>query len=124
MSEFLIQTNSDVPIYRQLVDQVHRLAASGRLTAGERLPSVRQLAEELAINPMTVSKAYSLLEQEGFLERQRGIGMVLTGDSQSRHDLIRPALVELVRQARQLGLAEAELLDSMKNAWNEEASDD
>ena len=123
MNEFLIQTNSNVPIYRQLVDQVQRLAASGRLKPGERLPSVRQLAEELAINPMTVSRAYNLLEQDGLLERRRGIGMVLRGDSQTRDELILPAVDNLVRQARQLGFDAGEITQKINRHW-EESSDD
>jgi len=117
MSEFLIQTNSDVPIYRQLVEQVRRLAASGRLKAGEQLPSVRQLAEELAVNPMTISKAYSFLEQEGLLERRRGIGMVLREDNNTSDELIRPAVVEVVNQAAQLGITKTELLDKVAETW-------
>lgn len=123
VSEFLIQTNSNVPIYRQLVDQVHRLAASGRLKAGDRLPSVRQLAEELAVNPMTVSRAYGLLEQEGMLERRRGIGMVLKGDTQPRDELIMPAIENLVRQAKQLGYDAAAITKKINRYWKD-ASDD
>ncbi len=121
MALFLVQTNSDVPIYRQLVDQVHRLAASGRLSRGERLPSVRTLAEELAVNPMTISKAYSILEQEGLLERRRGVGMVLRADSRPVAELLQPALLEVVTQARQLGIDEQILLDSLRETWNKTA---
>src|SRR4051812_15843065 len=66
---------SGVPIYRQLVDQVRRNVASGRLQVGDFLPSVRSVALELEINPMTVSKAYSLLEREQVVELVRGQGM-------------------------------------------------
>lgn len=118
MSDFIIKTNSDVPIYRQIVEQVRRLAASGRLRSGDRLPSVRQLADELAINPMTISKAYSYLETEGLLERQRGIGMVMRGGADTLDELIRPAVAEVVSQAKQLGLDEAALLDRIRLAWS------
>ena len=74
---FDILPSDAVPIYRQIVEQVRRRIASGSLAAGEELPSVRALALEHAINPMTVSKAYSLLEAEGLLERRRGMGMVV-----------------------------------------------
>jgi DNA-binding transcriptional regulator YhcF (GntR family) len=66
--------SSAEPIYRQIVEQVRRHVASGQWKAGDELPSVRALAQEHAINPMTVSKAYSLLEAEGLLERRRGMG--------------------------------------------------
>jgi GntR family transcriptional regulator len=120
MSEFVIHTNSDVPIYRQLVEQVRRAAASGRLLPGERLPSVRTLAEQLAVNPMTVSKAYNLLEQEGVLYRQRGIGMVLQDDSGSRGELINPAVHELVSQAKQLGYEKATILELISGSWEKD----
>lgn len=119
VSDFLVQTNTDTPIYRQLIDQVRRMAVSGRLKPGERLPSVRQLADELAVNPMTISKAYSLLENEGLLERRRGVGMVLRGDDRSAEELIEPALTDLIRQARQLGLSRNKILNSLKDRWEE-----
>src|SRR5437899_391536 len=69
---------SGVPIYRQLVEQIRAQVVGGRLEAGEFLPSVRQVAEELAVNPMTVSKAYSLLEKDEVVELVRGQGMRVT----------------------------------------------
>src|SRR6266567_3208496 len=77
MADFLFQVfpASGLPIYRQLIDQVRRHVATGRLPAGDYLPSVRQVALELEVNPMTVSKAYSLLEREGVVELVRGQGM-------------------------------------------------
>lgn len=65
----VLDLHSGVPTYRQIVEQVRLQIASGRLGAGEALPSTRQLAQQLGINPMTVSKAYGLLEAEGALEQ-------------------------------------------------------
>ena len=76
-SLFSIQPAAAEPIYRQMVEQTRRMMASGQLSGGEAMPSVRDVAAHHAINPMTVSKAYSLLEMEGLLERQRGKGMVV-----------------------------------------------
>jgi GntR family transcriptional regulator len=73
-SLFVIQPASAEPIYRQLVEQLRRLIASGQLAVGELLPSVREMAGFHAVNPMTVSRAYSLAENEGLLERLRGKG--------------------------------------------------
>ena len=67
--------SSGVPIYRQLVDQVRRHVAAAGSRGGDFLPSVRQVALEIEVNPMTVSKAYSLLEREGLVELVRGQGM-------------------------------------------------
>ncbi len=62
-----------VPIYRQIMDQVRALIASGRLEAGDQVASVRQMAADLEVNIMTVSKAWAKLEAEGLLERGRGM---------------------------------------------------
>src|SRR3954447_5029308 len=70
-----VAPTSGVPIYRQLADQVRARVLGGRLAVGAFLPSVRQVAEHLQVNPMTVSKAYSLLEREGVVELVRGQGM-------------------------------------------------
>jgi GntR family transcriptional regulator len=72
---FSVATGSGEPIYKQIVDQVRRMVASGQLSAGDELPSVRDVAQSLAVNPMTISKAYSLAEAAGILERRRGLGM-------------------------------------------------
>jgi len=64
-----------VPIYRQIIDQVRILITSGRWPEGVMLSAVRQMAVELEINLMTVSKAYTRLEAEGMVERVRGAGM-------------------------------------------------
>ena len=72
---FHVNPSSGLPLYRQIMDQVRQLVAAGRLVPGNFLPSTRQLAQQLQINPMTVSKAYSLLEREGVIELVRGQGM-------------------------------------------------
>ena len=107
---FSIVAGSTEPIYRQLVDQVRRMAAGGQLAPGDALPSVRETALQLAVNPMTVSKAYGLLELEGVLERRRGVGMVVAdrprsvGDAGERLALLRPTLERAAREARELEL--------------------
>ncbi len=77
--EFRISTGSSVPMYRQIADQVRRAVARGKLAAGECLPSVRSLAEQLVINPNTVARAYSELAKDRLVERQKGRGMFVTG---------------------------------------------
>jgi GntR family transcriptional regulator len=77
---FILQPSSGVPIYLQLIQQVRRMVASGQLTPGTELPSVREVATLYTVNPTTISKAYSLLENEGLLQRNRGKPMtVATG---------------------------------------------
>jgi GntR family transcriptional regulator len=108
-SLFSIATGSPEPIYRQLVEQVRRLSASGQLRPGDEMPSVREIAQALALNPMTVSKAYSLLEMEGVLARRRGLGMVVAESAAPVEkadivDLLRPTLERAAVEARQLEL--------------------
>lgn len=107
---FSISTGSSEPIYRQLVEQVRRLVAAGQMAPGDGLPSVREVAQSLALNPMTVSKAYNLLEMEGLLTRRRGMGMVVAERVQGgqsaleRAELLRPTLERAALEARQLEL--------------------
>ena len=107
---FSIATGSSEPIYRQLVEQARRLIAGGQLAPGDAMPSVREIAQALALIPMTVSKAYGMLELEGALTRRRGMGMTVadapkkTRSVSSRTDLLRPTLERAAREARQLEL--------------------
>ncbi len=124
---FRIQPSSGIPIYRQILDQVQRLVASGHLRPGDQLPSVRHAASELAINQMTISKAYSLLEATGVLERKRGRPMTVaetmqttgTQDTEHRLALIRPTLKEAANQAKQLDLSQETVLAELKKYMEE-----
>jgi GntR family transcriptional regulator len=107
---FTINTGSTEPIYRQLIEHVRRRIASGQLVAGQEIPSVRDLAQQLAVHPMTISKAFGLMESEGLLQRRRGLSMVVAQQHQqaqptsSRIELLRPVLTQAAQQARQLEL--------------------
>lgn len=74
---FMVDPHSGVPIFRQLMDQVKLSIAAGNLAPGDELPSIRSLAVPLGVNPMTISKAYNLLEREGVLERRPGLPLVV-----------------------------------------------
>ena len=111
----ILNPQSGIPIYRQIIDQVKRMVASGQLPPGSELPSVRELAVQHAVNPMTISKAYALLENEGLLIRQRGkpmqVAAISSKDSQQqKEDLLTPAIENLVLVAKQLDLDLDELL--------------
>jgi len=71
---FRIDNASDRPVYQQIMDQIKRDIALGRLTKDEKLPTVRQLAKQIAINPNTIAKAYRQLEQEGIIVTKPGAG--------------------------------------------------
>jgi len=70
-----IDHHSGVPIYLQVIRQIRRQIMTDGLKTGQQLESVRELAGRIKVNPMTISKAYSLLEAEGLLERRRGVGL-------------------------------------------------
>ena len=120
---FEILTSSGVPIFRQIMDQVKTHIATGTLQAGTFLPSVRQVAAEIEINPMTVSKAYSLLEKEGVLEFVRGQGMRVGASGrpkknlESREEQLVPVLEEVITKSRQLSLGVEHVVELMKGLW-------
>ena len=101
------------------------MVSSGQLPPGTALPSIRDLALLHAINPMTISKAYSLLEGEGLLERHRGKPMTVASQSSARPQLSRrlqqvePLLEQVVLAARQLEVTEAEIAKALHRKWEE-----
>ena len=109
-----IDTHSGVPIYRQVIEQIRRQIMTGQLAEGGQLLTVRDLAKRLKVNPMTVSKAYSLLEIEGLVERRRGVGLFVAKLSKRRKErLCREMLEGIVKKAAitavQLGVSEQEV---------------
>lgn len=113
---FQINPGATEPIYRQLMDQLRRRVAAGQWVAGQELPSVRELSLQLAVNPMTVSKAYGLLELEGLLERRRGLPMVIAAAharpaaARLRIDQLRPTLQRAAAEARELAIPKDQAL--------------
>jgi len=122
---FTVATGSSEPIYRQLVELVRRRIAAGQLRAGDELPSVRELAQSLVVHPMTISKAYSLLEAEGQLERRRGLSMVVAQQhrgaqhSAERAELLRPTLERAAKETLQLQLSASQALALFKTILRE-----
>jgi len=106
----VIDPGSGVPVYRQIVHQVRFQVAGGVLSPGTELPSTRVLAQELGINPMTVSKAYGILEETGVLERRPGLPLVVRDATPrtleaEREAQLRAALEPAALAARQLGVS-------------------
>lgn len=121
---FSINPNSGEPIYRQLSGQIKRMVAGGQLKSGDELPSVRELASQYAVNPMTISKAYSLLEAEGVLERQRGKPMTVAsqaapGQSEdTRLKQLSSQLEQLTLAAQQLQLPKQSVLLALSDVFD------
>ena len=124
----VVDPGTGVPVYRQVMDQVKRQIASGRLATGDELPSTRVLSTELGVNPMTISKAYSFLEKEGVVERRPGRPVAVKGNGgvAAGKELLRAELAAIVTSVRQLGIeseAAVELFRSMlANTDKEEES--
>jgi DNA-binding transcriptional regulator YhcF (GntR family) len=117
-----IDHHSGQPIYRQVIDQIRRQIVGSQLRAGEQLPSVRDLAAQLRVNPMTVSKAYSLLENEGLLERRRGVGLFVAAlardqAGRTRAQLLEEALTRAVVTAIQLEIPEDQAGDMLARLY-------
>jgi GntR family transcriptional regulator len=124
---FVVHASSGVPIYRQLVDQVEALVSGGRLRPGDGVPSVRQVAASLGINPMTVSKAWSRLEADGVLTRDRGRGMVVAPRRTAvsladRREEVQPLVDRAVTLALHLGLTPAQLVALVRESLEEHRS--
>ena len=113
-----IDHHSGQPIYRQVIEQIRLQIMAGQLGQGEQLVSVRDLAARIRVNPMTISKAYSLLEVEGLVERRRGVGLFvaklrkdLKGRTKAR--LLEEALSKAVTTAVQFGIPEEKVREML-----------
>lgn len=111
----VVDPNSGVPVYRQIVDQVRFQVLSGVLQPGDELPSTRTLSQELGLNPMTVSKSYGILEEEGVLDHRPGLPLVVSsrnGDAVDRERLeqLETLLEPAITAAKQLGVQPAKVL--------------
>ena len=104
-----INPRSNAPIYQQLVDGVKELVARGILVPGERMPTVRELAVELSLNPNTVAKAFQKLEQEGIIETMRSRGTFVAGrtevlDKEMAREQLEGLVEKVLVEAYHLGL--------------------
>ena len=111
----VVDPHSGIPVYRQIVEQIRFSVTSGLLEPGDEIPSTRSLSAKLSVNPMTVSKAFGLLEEDGVLERRPGRPHVVRerrGSAVRKTKLkqLEQALRPVATKARQLGLDPEEAL--------------
>jgi GntR family transcriptional regulator len=116
---FQLDLHSGMPVYRQIIDQVCGGIASGLLTAGDQLPTVRQLAVDLAINPNTVVRAYRELEFGGLIETHQGTGTFISAQKMKRADAERgrqlaQIVAECVSRAGAAGFTVDELIEALR----------
>src|SRR5580698_3716024 len=122
---FRLDMKSGVPVYRQIIDQVHGARASGSVGPGDQLPTVRQLAVDLSINPNTVMRAYRELELTGALTTHQGTGTFITHakveqNSAERERKLDQLVAEFVSRAGREGFTVKELRSRLKDLVNQE----
>ena len=119
---FSIRPGDGQPLYRQIVEQVKAAIAAGKLRSGDQLPTHRDLARELVVAPLTIKKAYDLLQSEGFIVQAQGRGTFVgrrtaPAAPQAQEDLDARADA-LVRQAKLLDLSIDDLQKLLGKRWN------
>src|SRR5262245_44033413 len=119
---FVLDTDSAVPIFQQIVDGLRASIARGAIATGELLPSARALAEELGVNPNTVHKAFGELAREGLVAGERGRGMVVLGGTKQSarangEEAVVARLSDAVRHARAIGMDEERFDSMVRRAW-------
>ncbi len=120
----LIDAKSGVPFYRQIIEQIKFAIARGNLAPGDRLPTVRQLAVDLSINPNTVIRAYRELEIEGVLDTQQGSGTFVGRrqpevDELERQRMLNQILTELLARASGYGFTLDDVLEGLRQRREE-----
>jgi GntR family transcriptional regulator len=117
-----VEWSDGAPIYRQLKDRVVAMLLDGLLKPGDALPSVRQVAAEYQLNPITVSRAYQELADDQLVEKRRGLGMYVTDGANARllqserERFLREEWPMMLERIQRLGLTVEELLDP-KSKW-------
>jgi GntR family transcriptional regulator len=127
--DFKLHTDSASPLSEQLKHQIELAVARGDLVKGEAMPSTRQLAKELKINPNTIGKAFQALVQTGTLSSQPGKGYFVAAQSQrySKAEIerqINAAAEQFIVSTRPLGISKARLLSALDSLIPEDSEDD
>ena len=121
----VVDPHSGIPVYRQIVDQLRFQVSSGVLRPGDEIPSTRSLSAQLGINPMTISKAYALLETEGVLERRPGLPSVVrkqraASEQATKRQQLEQALRPAALRARQMKMDKEKALETFRRLLDEE----
>lgn len=116
-----VNWSDSAPIYRQLKEKIVAMVLDGELTAGDALPSVRQVAAEYQLNPITVSRAYQELAEEELVEKRRGLGMFVIEGARNkllaseREHFLKEEWPQVLARIERLGLSIQELIKDSKN---------
>jgi GntR family transcriptional regulator len=120
----VVDNHSGVAVYRQIIDQVRFQIAAGLVASGTELPSTRTLSQQLGVNPMTVSKAYALLEAQGVVMRRPGLPLVVSErsvqtESRTKAAHLKSVLEPVAVAARQLGITDEQAIEVFRQALAE-----
>jgi GntR family transcriptional regulator len=109
------------PIFEQIAKNVRQMLARGALRPGDKLPSARELAALLSVNPNTIVHAYGELESQGVIEKRRGLGTFVRDDAPItglKHEMLHEAATAYADESRQLDATIHEAIDAIKEAWD------
>ena len=125
---FRVDAGSGVPIYRQLIEQVRRDVMLGHLSAGDQLPTLREVVDAVAVNPNTVAKAYAELEHEGLVVRRQGMGTFVASapptEVLNAPAVVRSSLARWIRRAREAGLSAEQIRVLVADVLDEDGADE
>ncbi len=111
--------DNNLPIYIQIIDEIKIMIASGNLKAGDKLPSVRDMAQEFGVNPNTMQRAFSELERENLVFAERTSGRFITNDGEVivelRNILAEKELEKFMEYMKKIGCTEDEVIEKIKN---------
>jgi len=124
-----VDTSDNTPVYEQIKSQVKYAIATGAQPPGEAIPSVRQLAVDILVNPNTVARAYRELEQEGIVERRRGVGLFVAPDApkacrKQRQSIVSAKIAQALREAVQAELSREQIERIIHTELDKALSDD
>mgnify|MGYP002798968714 CR=1 FL=1 len=123
--KIVISNTSDMPLYKQIEDQIIDAILKGDLSEGETLPSIRSLANDLKVSVLTIRRVYDDLEKDGFVNRQVGIGTIVSAGNvellrDSKRRLVEQKMQDMIQTAKALGITQQELNDMMNILFEEE----
>ena len=123
--KIVISNTSDMPLYKQIEDQIIDAILKGDLSEGETLPSIRSLANDLKVSVLTIRRVYDDLEKDGFVNRQVGIGTIVSAGNvellrDSKRRLVEQKMLNMIQTAKALGITQQELNDMMNILFEEE----
>lgn len=116
--------DKNVPIYMQIMFEIKRRISTGQLNPGGKLPSVRDLAEEIKVNPNTIVRAYQELEREGVTETRRGMGTFIVDSDknsilQMKNSIGKTFVQEFIKKMHEVGVSDAEIINLVKESIGE-----